>query len=303
MVFLFYFIQTNLSTTQVTIQPTNKRRYADLNEDASYINQSFSQLTVSQQNLKRTKAIPSTGTDAATSQDQSQAARSNDETLPMNLKEYKSLYRNVSDKTFKRMLSQAVTDGDQLVCSIDTHEKLQFIRQITELTHNVYYFGFQRDLWQDYYNIGLKHGNVWAPRLAKSLAKQLHTCVTYGYPKHIIEKRQRTIQRQIEHTATELNQRLIELLILAQQWQPSIDLNLLSIAMNECVKSSQKRLRQEFDYRRKMLELDAHDHHFISKFYDSQPNEEQVRYNKHIHMHYILYLDKSCAYDMDRNSW
>lgn len=84
----------------------------------------------------------------------------NGETLSVNLKEYKSLYRNVSNKTFKRMLSQAVTDGDQLVCSIDTHEKFQFIRQITELTHNVYYFDFQRDLWQDYYNIVLKHGKI-----------------------------------------------------------------------------------------------------------------------------------------------
>jgi hypothetical protein len=41
----------------------------------------------------------------------------------------------------------------------------------------------------------------------------------------------------------------------------------------------QSRLRQEFDYRRKILEFDSNDRHLIKKFYDLQPNKEQVFYS------------------------
>jgi hypothetical protein len=34
----------------------------------------------------------------------------------------------------------------------------------------------------------MKEG-IWASRLSKSDAKQHHTCPTYGFPQHIIEKR------------------------------------------------------------------------------------------------------------------
>ena len=63
----------------------------------------------------------------------------------------------------------------------------------------------------------------------------------------------------------------------AQHWQPSFDPNILSNAINEYVKKGQQRLRQEFDRKKKMLELDSSDYHLITKFYDLQPNREQVR--------------------------
>ena len=252
------------------------------------IDQSLNELSISQRNTKKTKITPPTTTttevlmneplpNVASNIGQTHnELEHTDEIVTSDLRGYKSQYHKLSDKVFKKMLSQAIEDENQIVQSLDTPEKLQLIRQITELTHNVYYFGLQRDIWQDYYDIGFKNDNGWAPRLSKSLAKQLHTCVTYGYPKHTVEKRQRTIQRQIERTITDLNQHLTQLHTLTEQWQPRIDPNLISAAIDQYVKNGQKRLRQQFDYRRKMLECNSHDRYLITKFYALQPNEEQV---------------------------
>ncbi|CAF1627864.1 unnamed protein product, partial [Rotaria magnacalcarata] len=57
---------------------------------------------------------------------------------------------------------------------------------------------------------------------------------------------------------------------------------ILSNAINECVKNAQQRLRKEFDYKKKMLSLNSSDHHFIRKFYDLKPNEEQIHLAKMI---------------------
>jgi len=268
----------------------------------------MSQLSISQQKLKKTKTVSTSmdtfNNDASSDRDnliyQSQNDSDyNDTILETDTRGYTSPYLKVSDKIFKQMLSQAVEDGEQLIRSLDTHDKLQLVRQITELTHKTCYFGLQRDLWQDYYNLGLKHGNIWAPRLPKSLAKQLHTCVTYGFPKHIIEKRQQTIHHQIERTISELSQHLNQLHTLTQQWQPPINFNLLSTAIDQCVNSGQGRLRQEFDYRRKILEHNVHDRQLITMFYNLQPSEEQVCYYCDLIQNYWAhFLGTGCTNDM-----
>jgi len=192
------------------------------------------------------------------------------------LKKFKPHYLQVSDKIFIQMLSNTIQDGDkQIVQCLNTNEKLQFIREMTELTNNLQYIDLQRHLWQDYYNLGMKEG-LWAPRVSKSYAKQHHTCRTYGFPKHVIEKRQQTIKNQLDRTINELQEYLTKLEQNSQQWQPPFDPNLISHAINECVKKGQQRLREEFEYRRKILELDSNDRHLITKFYQIQPSEEQV---------------------------
>jgi len=57
-------------------------------------------------------------------------------------------------------------------------------------------------------------------------------------------------------------------------------LGILYDIFNEYVKNGQRRLCQEFDYRRNMLKFDSNDHYLIRKFYDLQPNNEQVRDNE-----------------------
>ncbi|CAF1535461.1 unnamed protein product, partial [Rotaria sordida] len=99
--------------------------------------------------------------------------------------------------------SNSIEDGDKIVQCLNTNEKLQFVRQMTETTNNLYYFDLQRQLWQDYFDLGIKE-NKWAPRVSKSFIKQNHTCHIYGFPKHIVEQRLQTITQQFQRTINEL---------------------------------------------------------------------------------------------------
>ncbi|CAF4724016.1 unnamed protein product, partial [Rotaria sp. Silwood2] len=109
-----------------------------------------------------------------------------------------------------------------------------------------------------------------------------HTCRSYGFPKHVIEQRQKTITQQLQHTTNELHWYLTNLEQNVQQWQPFIDPSVLSSAINDCVKNAQQRLRQEFNYKRKMLTLNFNDRDLITKFYELQPNEGQIHIAKQI---------------------
>ena len=121
----------------------------------------------------------------------------------------------------------------------------------------------------------MKEGQ-WASHVSKLYAQEHQTCRAYGYRQHIVEKRQQTIRHQLQRTANELQTYIQQLEDYSKQWQPSFDAYHLSQAILECVKNGQQRLRKEFEYKRKMLEFDAHDHYLIQTFYQCEPNEEQV---------------------------
>ena len=266
----------------------NKRKRQEFNQDDIDMGRSLSQISISRSNPKKKKTrialrdhlpnnVVSKVLNGNAHEQDKHNEEDNDELVSINSKErFKPRYLKVSDHIFKQMLSNTIKDGDKLIECLDTQEKLHFIRQMTEVTNHLHYLDLQQHLWQDYYNIGVKEGNVWAPKLSKSFAKQHHTCRTYGFPKHIIEQRQKKITYQLQHTINELQQYLIKLEQYAQEWQPSFDSTSLSNAINECVKQGQQRLRQEFEYKRKMLDLNSNDHHLITTFYQLQPNEEQV---------------------------
>ncbi|CAF4314647.1 unnamed protein product, partial [Rotaria sordida] len=152
---------------------------------------------------------------------------------------------------------------------------------MTETTNNLYYFDLQRQLWQDYFDLDIKE-NKWAPRVSKCFVKQHYTCRTYGFPKHIVEQRLQTITQQFQRTINELQQYILQSEQNVKYWQPYIYPAILSNAINECVKSAQQRLRQEFDYKKKMLALDSNDCSLITKFYDLKPNEVQIQLAKQI---------------------
>ncbi|CAF1425646.1 unnamed protein product, partial [Adineta steineri] len=81
---------------------------------------------------------------------------------------------------------------------------------------------------------------------------------------------------------SELQDYLIKLQNYGQQWQPSIDIDVLSHAINECVKNGQRRLKDEFNYKKEMLTCNSKDHELIGKFYKLKPNEEQIKLAKQI---------------------
>ncbi|CAF4441196.1 unnamed protein product, partial [Adineta steineri] len=132
------------------------------------------------------------------------------------------------------MLSNVIKDDHKTIQAINTNEKIRFLREMTELTNNLYYFDLQRQLWQEYHNMSSKENGVLGHRqLSKSDAKELNTCYMCGFPKHVIEKRQNTIVHQIQRTINELNQYLIQLNTWTTQCRPPIDPNILSNAINE----------------------------------------------------------------------
>ena len=151
---------------------------------------------------------------------------------------------------------------------------------MTEATNNLYYFDLQRQLWQAYDDIGMKEG-VLMSRVSKSFAKQHHTCRSYSFPKHVIDKRHSEINQQFQQAIDSVQQYIIELEQNVQQWQPSILPAILSNAINECVKNAQRRLRQASDYKKKMLTFNYNDHHWIKQFYHLQPSQEQVFLNRY----------------------
>jgi hypothetical protein len=195
------------------------------------------------------------------------------------IKKFQPHYLTVSDEIFKQLLSDAIEGGDQLVQCLDTDEKLQVVRQMTEVTNNLHYFDLQQHLWQAYYNLGIKE-NLWAsPTTDLSTSNetnQANMCPAYYCPKKLVEERQQRVTWQKQRTINELQQCLIFLQQHVPQWQPSIDLELLLRTVTECVQKGQQRLKKEFLYRIDIIQLDLNDRRFKKTFYDLQPNQEQV---------------------------
>ncbi|CAF4354896.1 unnamed protein product, partial [Adineta steineri] len=201
----------------------NKRKRQNLNRDDVHMSQSFSELSISQRNIKKRKSITSNN---------KKDEDDNDEPLSINsMQRFKPHYLRVSDKVFKQMLSNVIKDDHKTIQSIDTNEKIQFLREMTELTNNLYYFDLQRQFWQEYHNMSLKEDDTRRYRqLSKSDAKEHNTYYMGDFQKHVIEKRQNTIVHQMQRTINELNQYLIQLNTWTTQCQPPIDPNILSNA-------------------------------------------------------------------------
>ncbi|CAM4819724.1 unnamed protein product [Rotaria magnacalcarata] len=202
---------------------TENKRKRQVNTDDVNISQSLSQLSISQRNPKKTKSTS-----------QNNLSEQNDLQ-----QRFKPRYLRVSDKILKQMLSNTTEDNLDIGKCLDTTEKVQLVRQVIEATNNLYYYDLQRQLWQEYYNIGTKE-DVWRRKITKSAAKQHRTCRSYGLPKHIVEERQKAITRQIQHGINELQKYAIQLQNDLQQWQPSVDLNILSTAINKLIYIAKK---------------------------------------------------------------
>ena len=213
-------------------------------------------------------------------QQKSQQHEHSDSLSTNHIRIFKPRYLRMSDKVFKQMLSNEIEHDDNTIQCLDTKEKIEFVRQMTETTNNLYYFDLQCQLLQAYDDISKKEG-VWTSRVSKAFAKQHHTCRSYGFLKRVIDKRQSEINQQFQQVINSLQQYIIELEHNTQQWQPSIHPAILSNAINECVKGAPRRLRQAFDYKKKMLTSNSNDHHWIKQFCHLQPSQEQVLWKRY----------------------
>ena len=111
----------------------------------------------------------------------------------------KPQYLRVSNCRLRQVLVDSIPNGDQIALCLNSDEKIQFIRQMTEVTNQLQYLDLQRLLWEEYFNIGMKEGQ-WKAYVSKSYAKHHNVCRSYGYPQHIVEKRQQHIRYQIQTT-------------------------------------------------------------------------------------------------------
>ncbi|CAF3315055.1 unnamed protein product [Rotaria sp. Silwood2] len=280
-------IQVN-QNSQDSVGVKNKRKRSQVSRHDSHVSRSFSQLSISQKNTKKTKSavekhlpdnerLNSVYTHGHNKQHENQH-----EDVPKKYRsQFKPRYLTVPDNIFKEMLSNSIEDGDQIIPCVNTKEKLQFVRQMTETTNNLYYFDLQCQFWQDYCNIALKE-NKWISTVSKSFARKHHTCRTYGFPKEVVEEKLKSFIEQRQHMVYELQEYLIRLEQNSKDWQPYINPIMLSVAINECVNSGQKRLREKFDYKRKILIFDSTDRKLIAKFYELLPTVEQTQLARNI---------------------
>ena len=241
--------------------------------EKSLLDHHFSQLSISQGDAKKQRATTPITTTAHTEPDS--------ETSMCDMEQFKPRYLKVSDHVFRQILSNAIENGEKVVQCLDTTEKLHFVRRMTELTNNFYFINLQRQLWQEYHNLGSKNDN-WESKTTKQWAHQHHTCRMYRPRKSQVEERRATIEHQMKQLGEELTRHLTQLQANAEQWRPTIDCQTLSHAINECVKNSQQRLRDEFNHRIEMIKLDWNDHLSIKEFYALKPDDQVVHLAKRI---------------------
>ena len=266
--------------TQHQMRTENKRKRQQVNNGDKNFSRSFSQLSISQGNSKKarskSKSIHSISETMNEEENDHQNVENHEQPTVMDhLQKFKPHYLTVSDRKFKEMLSNCTSEGDQLKQGLNTDEKLQFVRQITEAMNNSHYLNLQLQLWKEYYNVNMKK-DVWTQKLPILFAKKHRMCRTYGFPQPIVEERLKTLTQEYQKVTLELKQHLIQSLSNIQQWQPYISANTISDAVHQCVIHAQRRLREEFDYKKTMLVCDSNDHDLIKTFYDSKPNQEQV---------------------------
>lgn len=184
-------------------------------------------------------------------------------------------YLTVPDRVFKQMLSRAVEGGDQLAQWLDTAERLTSTRRLAHAIHLRHYLHLQQRMWQAYFDLGHREG-VWAPRKSKAMARQQHTCSTYGRSEALVKQRQKTIAHQLQRTANELQQLMQQLPHWTDRAQPPISSTALFKALETLVENGQRRLSADFHHKQIMLQLDADDHRLISVVEALKPTSEKI---------------------------
>ena len=155
-------IWTSSENSLQPIRVANKRKRHEVNDDGvGQLSQSLSQLSLSQRKAKKQATAKVIDVDLAKN-------KSEQSVSSHNVLRFKPTYLKVHDKIFVRMLANAITDGGGIVQYLDIKEKVNFIRQIIEVTNYLRYFDLQRQLWQYHYDLGLKEG-CWGSQLFEIL--------------------------------------------------------------------------------------------------------------------------------------
>ena len=104
------------------------------------------------------------------------------------MERFKPRYLQVSDFIFKRMLSDAIENGSQLVACLNTPEKLRRVRQVTEIMNDLKFKDLQDKLAKEYQHMSL-HDKYWSEKIKASFAKKNNVRRIYKPSKTSIEQR------------------------------------------------------------------------------------------------------------------
>ncbi|CAF3175900.1 unnamed protein product, partial [Rotaria sp. Silwood2] len=167
-----------------------KRKRQERNPNDQHANRSLSQLSISQEKQAKKQKLITTVRETTIlntheqpthrlptellhdnmdkKQERVMVEEEHTRALPtMSIQKFKPQYLQVSNRVFKTILSSAIPDANKIVHGLNTNEKLQMIRQMTEIRKDLHYFQLQQNLWQAYYNLGIKENIDITIRLAK----------------------------------------------------------------------------------------------------------------------------------------
>ncbi|CAF4741277.1 unnamed protein product [Rotaria sp. Silwood1] len=190
---------------------------------------------------------------------------------------YISDYLQVTNRIFKQMLISSLEGVDKIVKRLNTSEKINYIRQYACLIHHLFYVQLRESQWKYYYDIHMQE-NIWFGLVSKKWAAMNSIHHIYGRSKTLIVQHLTTLQRQLQEASQALqdfgNPSLPQCL---SEINNPVDFTTMSAMVTAVVGKGQHKLKQQFEYNKKILKLDSTDHRLVQYVYDLKPNKQQIR--------------------------
>lgn len=194
---------------------------------------------------------------------------------------------NMPDEIFSQMLSTAFIGTNKLDDYFLTEqEKINFVRHYTGLMNRLSYVKLLQEQWDYYYHIGMTQ-QIWTHRLSRHIGQKYSICYVYGRSKKVIEQRRLGIQKQLQlinNTIASFEKEIV--MKFEEHTDCSSEMKVLLSMVNAFVHEHQQKCRDEFEYKRQMLILDATDHQLFQTFFKSKPTRTQVSFNSTIFFYF-----------------
>lgn len=178
-------------------------------------------------------------------------------------------YLKVPDQILKTMLSKSLAGAESLVQSLDTTEKLHFVRIYAHLLNNVFYLKLEQNFLEHYEKVAA-HENSWSFSADLDLLKKNNLFKIEFKTKAQLVKRQKKIENQLHLAENKLTGHK------QSTMSRSLDMNRLFTIIPAFVRQGQQKLFKEFERKKQLVQFDMHEYQLIKKFYQLKPTEHQV---------------------------
>lgn len=188
--------------------------------------------------------------------------------------EKKPKYLKVPDEVFKRMLSKSLVGAETMVQSLNTPEKLQFVRIYAHLLNDIFYLKLEENYLEHYEKVAMNE-KIWsAPIMDRSMVRENNLVNIQFKTRAQLEQRQKKIRNQLQFIENKFNQH-------RQQQSPSsmthgLDMSRIATLLPYFVRHGQHKLTKEFERKKQLLQLDMHEYQLVKNFYELKPTENQV---------------------------